>query len=115
MSHSLKQTSFPTVGREQNERKEGKVCSAVLHLHHTCKIELGHKYMTLLRKLERMSCTMKEQRIGCFDRLIHSDNCCVFIWYQDVFSGLKRRSLMPKSGVANANHIPHEHFPYKRQ
>lgn len=55
MSHSLKQTSFSTVGRKQNECKEGKVCSAVLSLHHTCKIELGHKDMTFWRKLELLS------------------------------------------------------------
>lgn len=102
MSHSLKQTSSPTVGRELNECKEEKVCSATLRLHHTCKIELGHKYPTLLRKLELMSCTQWRDRglVVLTDvLLIHSDNCCVFVYYQNVFSGLKQRLLLCLRGV----------------
>lgn len=57
MSHPLKQTSSPTVGREQCERKEKKACSAVLSLHHTCKVELGYKDLILLRKVEALSST----------------------------------------------------------
>lgn len=56
MSHSLKQTSSPTVGREQDGRKEGKVCSADLSLRPTCKIELGHKALTLLVKKKWSPC-----------------------------------------------------------
>lgn len=85
MSHSLKQTSSPTVGREQNERKEGKVCSAVSSLHHTCKIELGHKDLTLLRKLELLSSTQWGDRglvVLTVVLLIHSDGGVALFKFQ---------------------------------
>lgn len=85
MSHSLKQTSSPTVGREQNERKEGKVCSAVFSLHHTCKIELGHKDLTLWGKLEALSLVQWRDRgmaVLKLFLLIHSDARCSFTKYQ---------------------------------
>lgn len=55
MSHSLRRTSSPTVGRDQSECKEGGVCSADLISHHTCETESGQKGPAFLSKLERLS------------------------------------------------------------
>lgn len=110
MSHSLKQTSSPTVGREQDERKEGKVCSAALSLHHTCKIELGDKDLTLLGKLEQLSSTQWWDR-GLVVLTVVLFKFILMISVPSskyAASGLKQREpLRLLGGVANANHIPH--------
>lgn len=91
--------------------KEGKVCSAVLSLHHTCKIELGHKDLTLLRKLELLSSAQWGDRglvVLTVVLLIHSD--WLVQLYLSTATQLQARSTEPvrlRGGVANANHIPH--------
>lgn len=106
MSHSLKQTSFSTVGRKQNECKEGKVCSAVLSLHHTCKIELGHKDMTFWRKLELLSPKQwgdSALLVLTVVLLCHSDDWALFK-HLNAALGLEQGALTPERGAANANH-----------